>query len=235
LFLDLKIVLLTDATAALRSAEKLGPGRVRHLMTSATFIKELVRRRQAQVCKVDTTRNPAGSMTKYLDRQKLATQLSLIGVSTGVPDHHMDKLEQCNNWLDVKETWDESINMISVEDEVQDADTREIMPFLGSIFAAGYFLGLMTGRVMCRRRSPTPQICDATKELAPVLTRSSEENLEKVYICPKGGERFHLSEDCGGINRKTDKVKCYTRCKLCSKTAWSGKRRSPPQGKNEMD
>jgi hypothetical protein len=109
------------------------------------------------------------------------------------------------------------------------------MSFLGSIFAAGYFLGLMTERIMCRRRSPTPQVCDATQELASGPARSSEENLEKVYICPKGGERFHRSEDCGGINRKTDKVKCYTRCKICSKMAWSGKRRYPSQGKNEMD
>ncbi len=110
--MELKIVLYTDATAALKSAEKLGPGRVRHLMTSATFIKEVIRRRKAQVCKVDTTKNPADSMTKYLDQQKLSAQLPMIGISTGIPKHRVEKLEKSNNWLDVKQAWDESINMI---------------------------------------------------------------------------------------------------------------------------
>ncbi len=160
----------------------------------------------------------------------------MIGVSTGVPDHYIDKLEKCNNWLDVKETWDESITMISVEDKMQDADTQEIMTFLGSIFAACYFLGLMTEIIMCRRRSPTPQVCDTTEKLASGLTGSPEEDLEKVYICPKMEEGvFTCQKIVGGTNRKIDKVKCYTRSKICSKTAWSGKRRTPRQGKNEMD
>jgi hypothetical protein len=46
--------LFSDASAALANAERLGPGRMRHLMVSAMYVKELVRRRLVRLQKIDT-------------------------------------------------------------------------------------------------------------------------------------------------------------------------------------
>ncbi len=57
-----------------------GPGRMRHLMTSATFVKDAVRRRMVVLEKVGTDANIADPMTKHLAREKHESFLSGLGI-----------------------------------------------------------------------------------------------------------------------------------------------------------
>jgi hypothetical protein len=85
--IDVKVRVKSDAQAALCNAAKLGPGRMRHLMTSATFVKDAVRRRMVVLEKVGTDSNIADLMTKHLARERHESFLGGLGIfpACGVP------------------------------------------------------------------------------------------------------------------------------------------------------
>jgi hypothetical protein len=78
--IDVKVRVKSDAQAALCNAAKLGPGRMRHLMTSATFVEDAVRRRMVILEKVGTDSNIADPMTKHLAREKHESFLNGLGI-----------------------------------------------------------------------------------------------------------------------------------------------------------
>lgn len=65
-----KLHIFTDAKTALKSAEKLGPGRMRHKMVASLFVKKCARNEEAVINKVGAKANPADSMTKSSDGAK---------------------------------------------------------------------------------------------------------------------------------------------------------------------
>ena len=64
--LKLRILIHGDASAAYRSAERLGPGRIKHLETNAFFIKEAVRKKLLSVKKIPRADNRGDALTHHL-------------------------------------------------------------------------------------------------------------------------------------------------------------------------
>jgi hypothetical protein len=117
--IDVKVRVKSDAQAALSNAAKLGPGRMRHLMTSATFVKDAVRRRMVILEKVGTDSNIADPMTKHLAREKHEGFLAGLGI---FPAHavlpkayRVQKLEKLNVLNDI--TLVQADTQDTVEDE----------------------------------------------------------------------------------------------------------------------
>ena len=67
----------TDATAALRNAQHLGPGRMKHLKASTYYMKETIRRKQAKIEKIDTKENGSDWLTKHVNKEVLTSLSSL--------------------------------------------------------------------------------------------------------------------------------------------------------------
>ena len=103
--IDVKVRVKSDAQAALCNAAKLGPGRMRHLMTSATFVKDAVRRRMVVLEKVGTDSNIADPMTKHLAREKHESFLGGLGIFPAhmvVPaTYNVQKQEKLNVLADI--------------------------------------------------------------------------------------------------------------------------------------
>ncbi len=129
---DVKVRVKSDAQAALSNAAKLGPGRMRHLMTSATFVKDAVRRRMVILEKVGTDANIADPMTKHLAREKHEGFLGGLGIFPAeqvVPKtYKIQKLEKLNVLNDItlvqQDTVEGEENIIAavcgIEDEKKD-------------------------------------------------------------------------------------------------------------------
>ena len=73
--------LLTDATAAMGIARRLGIGKIRHLDTSILWIQQKVRDRELLLTKVPGKENPSDSLTKYLSGPELAAHLPRMGMA----------------------------------------------------------------------------------------------------------------------------------------------------------
>ena len=78
--IKMKIVLKTDATAAIGMSRRLGIGKVRHLDTSLLWIQQKVREKVVEVEKIPGADNPADILTKYVDAQLLKRHLTTIGL-----------------------------------------------------------------------------------------------------------------------------------------------------------
>ena len=76
-----KPVLESDATAALANAAKLGPGKMRHLITSAMYVKGLIRRREVKTRKVASDKNVADLLTKPYSGEVLARHVDRLGLA----------------------------------------------------------------------------------------------------------------------------------------------------------
>ena len=76
----MSIVLASDATAALRNASNLGPGRLIHVDRLAMFVKEVVRRELVKLEKIDTKLNDADLLTKHVDRATLERLRPIVGL-----------------------------------------------------------------------------------------------------------------------------------------------------------
>ena len=78
--IKLKIVLKSDATAALGMSRRLGIGKVRHLDTSLLWIQQKVRDGEVDVQKILGSDNPADVLTKYVDAATMQKHLRTLGL-----------------------------------------------------------------------------------------------------------------------------------------------------------
>ena len=68
---DAALVIEGDAAAALGNASKLSGGRMQHLKTSETFIKQIVKRKLCRLGKINTKENAADLLTKHVPPEDL--------------------------------------------------------------------------------------------------------------------------------------------------------------------
>ena len=78
--IDLKLKLLTDATAAVGMARRLGVGNVRHLDTSSLWVQGHVRSGDVIMQKVAGPDNPADSLTKRLAGPDLRRHMQALNL-----------------------------------------------------------------------------------------------------------------------------------------------------------
>ena len=76
---EVKLNILSDASAAIGMVRRLGLGRVRHLATADLWIQQKVRDGSLSVTKLLGTINGAALMTKSKSRGEILRQLGLIG------------------------------------------------------------------------------------------------------------------------------------------------------------
>ena len=77
---EAKLVLRSDATAAIRICKREGLGRVRHLATGDLWIQQLLKHRRAHIEKWPGVMNPADLMTKSLRRDKILQLLDSLSM-----------------------------------------------------------------------------------------------------------------------------------------------------------
>ena len=72
---------LTDATAAMGIARRLGIRKIRHLDASMLWIQQRVKDNAVILTKVPGKENPSDSLTKYLSGPELAAHLPRMGMA----------------------------------------------------------------------------------------------------------------------------------------------------------
>ena len=72
--------MLTDATAAMGIARRLGIGKIRHLDTSLLWIQQKVRNKDIALTKVAGKENPGDSFTKYLSGPEIRAHLARMNL-----------------------------------------------------------------------------------------------------------------------------------------------------------
>ena len=77
---SLKIVVHSDATAAIGIARRKGLGRIRHLDVTDLWIQDKIRSRQMELRKVEGTKNCADVLTKYVDRPSMEAALKTMSM-----------------------------------------------------------------------------------------------------------------------------------------------------------
>ena len=78
--IELEVLILTDAAAAIGIARRRGLGRIRHLDVTDLWLQERVRSKDIMVDKVAGADNPAGALTKALSRPIWVKHLTFIGL-----------------------------------------------------------------------------------------------------------------------------------------------------------
>ena len=78
--LNLKVLLHSDASAALSVVERKGVGRMRHINTNVLWLQERELREQVSFLKVGGKRNPADLCTKHVDRALAKEHMSRMNV-----------------------------------------------------------------------------------------------------------------------------------------------------------
>ena len=82
-----KVVIHSDATAAIGIARRKGLGKIRHLDVSDLWIQDMIRSKRVDLVKVLGTENMADVLTKYVDRTSMLRALDKMGLikMTGRP------------------------------------------------------------------------------------------------------------------------------------------------------
>lgn len=98
-----RVVIMSDATAALSNAARLGPGRIRHLGVSVGFVKDAVRTCRVILRNVASAENDADLHTKHMKREVFEAICTRIGMAEV---HNLDKykevkLEKLNHFKDL--------------------------------------------------------------------------------------------------------------------------------------
>ena len=78
--IDIRVEILTDASAAKGIAGRRGLGKTRHIAVHYLWIQERVANGDIVVSKVWGGENPADTLTKYIDRKLLTKHMSTFGV-----------------------------------------------------------------------------------------------------------------------------------------------------------
>ena len=77
---DVQLVVLTDATAAIGMCRRRGLGKIRHLAVADLWIQDRVRRRDFELKKTPGKENPADLLTKHLEHPLMVKHLSFMGL-----------------------------------------------------------------------------------------------------------------------------------------------------------
>ena len=75
-----RLVLKSDASAAIGITKRIGLGKVRHLATGDLWIQQKVRKGELEVSKLPGKENPADAFTKPLDGLRIKDLMQRIGV-----------------------------------------------------------------------------------------------------------------------------------------------------------
>ena len=78
--LSYSLEMLTDATAAMGMARRLGVGNIRHQDTALLWVQQKVRTGEVDLKKVLGTENPADALTKFLSGPELQKHVSAMGL-----------------------------------------------------------------------------------------------------------------------------------------------------------
>ena len=76
----MKIVLHSDATAAIGIARRKGMGKIRHLDVSDLWVQDKIRSGALDLVKVPGDQDPADSLTKYVDHSILVKSLARMNL-----------------------------------------------------------------------------------------------------------------------------------------------------------
>ena len=98
--LSVKITVKGDASAAYKSAERLGPGKIKHLEVGAYFVKEAVRKKYLHVVKIPRAVNRADALTHFLspaDFKKRYEEQQCVKVS-GLPSFEIMPVVKINSF-----------------------------------------------------------------------------------------------------------------------------------------
>ena len=76
-----RLMLRSDATAAIGIAQREGLGKVRHLATADLWVQQRLRRQEFRISKVPGTENPADLGTKGLERDAIQRHLRSLGLA----------------------------------------------------------------------------------------------------------------------------------------------------------
>ena len=87
--LELGILVLTDASAAIGIAQRRGVGEVRHIAVHQLWLQDRVARRDIRVRKVEGTKNPADTLTKYVDATKLREHMQRVHMQEETGRHEL--------------------------------------------------------------------------------------------------------------------------------------------------
>ena len=79
--IDLNLVVLTDATAAIGICRRRGLGKVRHLATADLWMQDRIRKGDFKLSKVLGADNPADMLTKHVDKPLLIKHSGALGLS----------------------------------------------------------------------------------------------------------------------------------------------------------
>ena len=77
---NVKIMIHSDATAAIGIARRKGMGKIRHLDVSDLWIQDKIRSGAIGLSKVDGSKNPADALTKYVDAGILQRSMTSLGL-----------------------------------------------------------------------------------------------------------------------------------------------------------
>ena len=113
---DVNIVLEGDASAAYQNANKLGPGKVKHLEASAYFIKEAVRKKAVRIQKIPRKINTADLHTHHLNTMEFEQAMRVTGTKSvkDLPKFVMLEQHKINKFDDL-EVWYQNHDALQVE------------------------------------------------------------------------------------------------------------------------
>jgi hypothetical protein len=193
-------VLFSDASAALSNAERLGPGRMRHLMVSAMYVKELVRRRFVRLQKIDTRANVSDIFTKHVSSETLEKLLPGVGLSDEQPPPNQQvSLEKLNCLDDVPHLREKGSDLSKDGDLV--AGVLEYgMGALGTAACIGMGWCLARWRQFRARAEAEVQVDLAVDPETPQIPN-------QIFMSGgPGGQCFHCNPGCFGLRSAPDDV-----------------------------
>ena len=79
--INLKLTIMSDATAAIGIARRRGLGKVRHLATADLWIQDRLRKKDFALAKILGADNPSDMLTKHVDRMLLSKHMRTLGLS----------------------------------------------------------------------------------------------------------------------------------------------------------
>ena len=78
--IQLKLTVMTDATAAIGICRRRGLGKVRHLATADLWMQDRIRRGDFKLEKVAGSENPSDMLTKHVDRVLMGKHMERLGL-----------------------------------------------------------------------------------------------------------------------------------------------------------
>ena len=86
---DMRLVVHSDASAALGIAQRRGTGKVRHIEVHQLWLQDRVSRGDLRVRKIEGKKNPADALTKYVEGWKLVEHMERVGIRKSAGRHEL--------------------------------------------------------------------------------------------------------------------------------------------------